>query len=220
MFFSIFGGTNETYNFTVVDYNSDPIDRLYIPRTYSVKIPFGSEYVSSYDLPVYLVPEEEGVIPSILVYDELKKPYEGLQVSIFRKIDGSQQLVEQKTTDSTGRTSFSAYPLITYYIYIYENEVLRGSYYIETRDSDETFYFVIDRTLQTDFTYKGLDLAYSWNDTENNIKNTDDLDVNFSATASGVLDFPPQLTKVIIATATSDNLIKFFIIFIFKLIMI
>ncbi len=187
---NIFGGTTSTYDFTVVDYNADPVDRTYIPRTYNVKNPFGLGYSTTYNLQPYLITKEDGVIPSIVVYDELKTPYPGITVSIFKQIEGTTQLVEQKQTDSTGRTSFVGFPLDIYFVYLYENGTLKGSYEIQVRDSDETFYFVISRDTEQDVVYRGLDLKYSWNNTPEYVDiTTNDIDLNLSVYADYLNDF-------------------------------
>jgi 5-hydroxyisourate hydrolase-like protein (transthyretin family) len=187
---NIFGGTTSTYDFTVVDYNADPVDRTYIPRTYNVKNPFGSSYNTTYNLQPYLITKEDGVIPSIVVYDELKTPYPGITVSIFKQIEGTTQLVEQKKTDSTGRTSFVGFPLDTYFVYLYENGTLKGSYEIQVRDTGETFYFVISREVDQDVVYRGLDLKYSWNNTPEYVDiSSTDIDLNLSVYAYYLNDF-------------------------------
>ena len=187
---NIFGGTTSTYDFTVVDYNADPVDRTYIPRTYNVKNPFGSSYNTTYNLQPYLITKEDGVIPSIVVYDELKTPYPGITVSIFKQIEGTTQLVEQKKTDSTGRTSFVGFPLDTYFVYLYENGTLKGSYEIQVRDTGETFYFVISRDVDQDVVYRGLDLKYSWNNTPEYVDiSSTDIDLNLSVYADYLNDF-------------------------------
>jgi hypothetical protein len=187
---NIFGGTTSTYDFTVVDYNAGPVDRTYIPRTYNVKNPFGSSYNTTYNLQPYLITKEDGVIPSIVVYDELKTPYPGITVSIFKQIEGTTQLVEQKKTDSTGRTSFVGFPLDTYFVYLYENGTLKGSYEIQVRDTGETFYFVISREVDQDVVYRGLDLKYSWNNTPEYVDiSSIDIDLNLSVYADYLNDF-------------------------------
>jgi hypothetical protein len=204
--FSIFGGTTSTYDFTLVDYNADPVDRIYIPRTYNIRNPWGLGYSPTYELQAYLVTKEDGVIPSIQVYDELKRPYEDILVSIFKQIDGELTLVEQKLTDSTGRTSFAAYPLDTYYIYLYEGSTLRGSYRIEIRDEGETFYFVHNRTIAEDITYRGMDIKYNWNNTPSFINLTnDDLDINLSVYADYINAF--ELTGYTVNTYQNNVLI-------------
>jgi 5-hydroxyisourate hydrolase-like protein (transthyretin family) len=187
---NIFGGTTSTYDFTVVDYNADPVDRTYIPRTYNVKNPFGLSYSTTYNLQPYLITKEDGVVPSIVVYDELKTPFPGITVSIFKQIEGTTQLVEQKKTDSTGRTSFVGFPLDVYFVYLYENGTLKGSYEIQVRDTGETFYFVISREVDQDVVYRGLDLKYSWNNTPEYVDiSSTDIDLNLSVYADYLNDF-------------------------------
>jgi len=204
---NIFGGTTSTYDFTLVDYNADPVDRVYIPRTYNLRNPWGLGYNPTYTLESYLVTKEDGVIPSIVVYDELKRPYPDITVSIFKQIEGNMKLVEQKVTDSTGRTSFSGFPLDTYYIYLYENGTLKGSYNIQVRDTGETFYFVIDRTATNDIIYRGLDLKYNWNNTPDYIQlSTQDLDINLNVYGYYLNDF--NITGYTINTYQNNALIE------------
>jgi len=204
---NIFGGTTSTYDFTLVDYNADSVDRIYIPRTYNIKNPWGLTYDPAYTLQGYLITKEEGVIPSIVVYDELKRPYPDITVSIFKQIEGNLKLVEQKVTDSTGRTSFSGYPLDTYYIYLYENGTLRGSYTIQVRDTGEIFYFVLDRTATNEIVYRGLDLKYDWNTTPDYIQlSTQDLDVNLNVYGYYLNDF--NITGYTINTYQNNALIE------------
>jgi len=144
--FNIFAGTQGFYYFSVVDYNAVVADRKYIPRQYFVQVPMGSGYYSAITYQPYLLSEIDAVVPKITVLDQFNKPIGEVDVFISRYINNVLTIVESGKTTNTGTLSFSAYPLEYYYINVLYNDVDKGTYRIQPRESADNFIIVIDTT--------------------------------------------------------------------------
>ena len=218
--FNIFAGTVDTYSVQVVDYDSVPADREYLPRNYTFKVPFGTSYTSAYSLQPYLLKEIDGVTPTIFVLDKIKRPVEGVIIDIYKNMGGIKTLVESVETTSVGRTSFSAYPLATYTLKMYYQNSLKGTYTIQPRSSDDRFYFVLD-LIDTGVQPVSVDFSADWANTSEsfNLTTTDpavDVDLNIgSYNSSPVLSSYTLLAyqnEVLIGTindvlsGTTDNI--------------
>ena len=144
--FNVFAGTQDFYYFSVVDYNAVIADRKYIPRQYFVQVPMGSGYYSAITYQPYLLSEIDAVVPKITVLDQFNKPIGEVDVFISRYINNVLTIVESGKTTNTGTLSFSAYPLEYYYINVLYNDVDKGTYRIQPRESADNFIIVIDTT--------------------------------------------------------------------------
>jgi len=127
-----------------VDYNASPVDREYIPRNYVIKVPFGSAYQEVTTLQPYLLKVEDGVVPTLYVVDSLKRALSDIDIEIYKYIDNKLTLVEEKFTDATGKISFSAYPLNSYYIKLYYDGELKNTYKVVPRSTDDEIYLILD----------------------------------------------------------------------------
>ena len=204
--FNIFAGTVDTYSVQVVDYNSVPADREYLPRNYTFKVPFGTSYTSAYSLQPYLLKEIDGVTPTLFVLDKIKRPVEGVIIDIYKNMGGIKTLVESVETTSVGRTSFSAYPLATYTLKMYYQNSLKGTYTIQPRSSDDRFYFVLD-LIDTGVQPVSVDFSTDWSNTSEsfNLTTTDpavDVDLNISSYNSS-----PVLTSYTLLAYQNEVLI-------------
>jgi len=142
--FNMFPGTTQSYSVIISDYNATPLDREYIPRIFELKMPTGSDYESSYILQPYLLTEDDGVVPVIYVVDEFERALPEIDMKIYRYINTNYTLVSQQTTDDTGKVSFSAYPLESYYVQLYYEGTLKNIYKIVPRESTDTFYLILN----------------------------------------------------------------------------
>ena len=191
--FNIFAGTLGFYYFSVVDYNTVPADRKYIPRQYFTQVPMGTGYSSALTYQPYLLLETDAVVPKITVLDQLNKPIGDVDVFVSRSINNVVTIVESGKTTSTGNMSFSAYPLEYYYINIIYNGVDKGTFRVQPRESSDNFIIVID--------------------TSESVSTTGDLVIqsDFSGTAKTVNIDDSNITANVVVTqnlnqATSYNL--------------
>lgn len=204
--FNIFAGTVDTYSVQVVDYDSVPADREYLPRNYTFQVPFGTSYTPAYSLQPYLLKEVDGVTPTLFVLDKIKRPVEGVIIDIYKNMGGIKTLVESVETTSVGRTSFSAYPLATYTLKMYYQNILKGTYTIQPRSSDDRFYFVLD-LIDTGVQPVSVDFSADWANTSEafNLTTTDpavDVDLNISSYNSS-----PVLTSYTLLAYQNEVLI-------------
>jgi len=204
--FNVFAGTQDYYSLQIVDYNATPIDRDYLPRTYLVQVPFGLEYTETYELQPYLLREEDGIAPLIFTFDKLKRPIQDVVVNIYKSIGGDDILVESSQTTSTGRTSFSAYPLDTYDVELYYNDLLKGTYTIQPRSSEDSFYFVLD-LIDTTAVTSSIDYDIDWSDTNNTFNlTTQDPTANATVTLQSI-NYSPVISSYTLKTYQNNNLI-------------
>jgi len=163
--FNVFAGTTDYYDFTVVDYNTSPVDRMYIPRRYVVRVPFGTNYTGTYDLQPYLITDVDGIIPQVKIIDQLNRAVNDAVVIVYKYISGEYSVVESAITDSTGSMSWSAYPLSAYTIAVYYNEELKGTYVLRPRTSDDVYYIKIELSEDEELTVPNI-FQINWGDTK------------------------------------------------------
>nr|MBP8689436.1 hypothetical protein [Patescibacteria group bacterium] len=174
--FNIFAGTTGFYYFSVVDYNSTPANRLYIPRQYFVQVPMGSGYTSTKIYQPYLLKKTDAVVPKIVVLDELNKPIQDVDLFISKYINNVLTIVECGKTTGVGTFSFSGELLQYYFINVIYNGVDKGTYRIQPRDSSDTFIIVIDTSSVTPIN-QSLLINANFNNTKKNI-NINDSNIN------------------------------------------
>lgn len=144
--FNIFAGTTDYYTFTAVDYNATVADQKYIPKSYFVKVPMGTGYESAVTYTPYLLLKTDGIVPKVIVIDQLNRTIPNAQVYVSKYIGGVLTIVESGNTYSNGVFNFSAYPLDNYYLTVYFNGINKGTYSVQPRESADTFYIKIDRS--------------------------------------------------------------------------
>ena len=176
---------------SIVDYNSTPSQRLYIPRTYSVNIPMGVSYTPTYTIQPYLMSKDEAITPTIKVIDQLNRTLDDTLVVISKYINGQLTVVESPTTDSSGTVTWSAYPSDKYYIRLTYQGVdypSQNTYYILKPTTSITYYIKIDLSttvIPSLFTKVKLD----WGDTLDNYATFEDAisitDANLSWNTTG-----------------------------------
>lgn len=146
--FSIFAGVTDYYSVKVADYNATIADRKYVPRNYLVKVEMGSDYSEIYIIQPYLVSTTDAIIPTIKIVDLLGRAVPNAVVVISKYLGDSpeKKIIYSEKTDSTGTLSWSAQPLDKYYIDVYYQDVLMGSYIITPRTSADIYWISIDIT--------------------------------------------------------------------------
>ena len=147
--FSIFAGVTDYYTIRVADYNATIADRKYVPRNYLVKVEMGADYTDSYIVQPYLVSTTDAIIPTIKIIDLLGRSVPDVVVVISKFVGDSpeKKIIYSEKTDSTGTLSWSAQPLDKYYIDVYYNDVLQGSYIITPRTSADIYWINVDTSV-------------------------------------------------------------------------
>jgi len=199
--FNIFAGTVDYYNMSVVDYNSDIANRLYIPRNYKVLVPFGEEYSSTYLIQPYLLSVTDGIIPSFYVENSFLSPISNVIIDVIKYINNQTVVVESGVTDSSGKISFSAYPTDNYYFNVYYDSILMGTFNFVPRESTDTFYVVIDPTSIPSYNaYNIINLNFDMNDS---VYYNSDLNYKFDLYAMNY----ENITSIKISWVQNDNTI-------------
>jgi hypothetical protein len=150
--FNVFAGTTDFYTFTAVDYNAVVADQKYIPKTYFVQVPMGNSYVNAITYQPYLLLKTDGIVPKVVVLDQLNRTIENAQIYVSKYVGGVLTVVESGNTFSNGAFNFSAYPLDVYYLTVYYNGTDYGTFSVQPRESSDIFYIKIDRTTAKDIT--------------------------------------------------------------------
>lgn len=148
--FNVFAGTTDFYTFTAVDYNAVVADQKYIPKSYFVIVPMGNSYVNAITYQPYLLLKTDGIVPKVVILDQLNRTIENAQVYVSKYVGGILTVVESGNTFSNGAFNFSAYPLDVYYLTVYYNGTDYGTFSVQPRDSSDIFYIKIDRTIAED----------------------------------------------------------------------
>ena len=154
--FNVFAGTTGFYTFTAVDYNTVVADQKYIPKSYFVQVPMGNDYESAVSYTPYLLLKTDGIVPKVVVLDQLNRTIENAQIYVSKYIGGVLTIVESGNTFSNGAFNFSAYPLDVYYLTVYYNGTDYGTFSVQPRESSDIFYIKIDRTTAEDVAQKLL----------------------------------------------------------------
>lgn len=148
--FNVFAGTTDFYTFTAVDYNAVVADQKYIPKSYFVQVPMGNSYVNAITYQPYLLLKTDGIVPKVVVLDQLNRTIENAQIYVSKYVGGILTVVESGNTFSNGAFNFSAYPLDVYYLTVYYNGTDYGTFSVQPRESSDIFYIKIDRTTVED----------------------------------------------------------------------
>lgn len=148
--FNVFAGTTDFYTFTAVDYNTVVADQKYIPKSYFVQVPMGNSYVNAITYQPYLLLKTDGIVPKVVVLDQLNRTIENAQIYVSKYVGGILTVVESGNTFSNGAFNFSAYPLDVYYLTVYYNGTDYGTFSVQPRESSDIFYIKIDRTTAED----------------------------------------------------------------------
>ncbi len=148
--FNVFAGTTDFYTFTAVDYNAVVADQKYIPKTYFVQVPMGNSYVNAITYQPYLLLKTDGIVPKVVILDQLNRTIENAQIYVSKYVGGILTVVESGYTFSNGAFNFSAYPLDVYYLTVYYNGTDYGTFSVQPRESSDIFYIKIDRTTVED----------------------------------------------------------------------
>lgn len=148
--FNVFAGTTDFYTFTAVDYNAVVADQKYIPKSYFVQVPMGNSYVNAITYQPYLLLKTDGIVPKVVILDQLNRTIENAQIYVSKYVGGILTVVESGYTFSNGAFNFSAYPLDVYYLTVYYNGTDYGTFSVQPRDSSDIFYIKIDRTTVED----------------------------------------------------------------------
>lgn len=148
--FNVFAGTTDFYTFTAVDYNTVVADQKYIPKTYFVQVPMGNSYVNAITYQPYLLLKTDGIVPKVVILDQLNRTIENAQIYVSKYVGGILTVVESGNTFSNGAFNFSAYPLDVYYLTVYYNGTDYGTFSVQPRESSDIFYIKIDRTTAED----------------------------------------------------------------------
>lgn len=154
--FNVFAGTTDFYTFTAVDYNTVVADQKYIPKSYFVQVPMGNDYESAVSYTPYLLLKTDGIVPKVVVLDQLNRTIENAQIYVSKYVGGVLTIVESSNTFSNGAFNFSAYPLDVYYLTVYYNGTDYGTFSVQPRESSDIFYIKIDRTTAEDVAQKLL----------------------------------------------------------------
>lgn len=154
--FNVFAGTTGFYTFTAVDYNTVVADQKYIPKSYFVQVPMGNDYESAVSYTPYLLLKTDGIVPKVVVLDQLNRTIENAQIYVSKYVGGVLTIVESGNTFSNGAFNFSAYPLDVYYLTVYYNGTDYGTFSVQPRESSDIFYIKIDRTTAEDVAQKLL----------------------------------------------------------------
>ena len=154
--FNVFAGTTDFYTFTAVDYNAVTADQKYIPKSYFVQVPMGNDYESAVSYTPYLLLKTDGIVPKVVVLDQLNRTIENAQIYVSKYVGGVLTIVESGNTFSNGAFNFSAYPLDVYYLTVYYNGTDYGTFSVQPRESSDIFYIKIDRTTAEDVAQKLL----------------------------------------------------------------
>jgi hypothetical protein len=148
--FNVFAGTTDFYTFTAVDYNAVVADQKYIPKSYLVQVPMGNSYVNAITYQPYLLLKTDGIVPKVVILDQLNRTIENAQIYVSKYVGGILTVVESGYTFSNGAFNFSAYPLDVYYLTVYYNGTDYGTFSVQPRESSDIFYIKIDRTTAED----------------------------------------------------------------------
>lgn len=148
--FNVFAGTTDFYTFTAVDYNAVVADQKYIPKSYFVQVPMGNSYVNAITYQPYLLLKTDGIVPKVVVLDQLNRTIENAQIYVSKYVGDILTVVESGYTFSNGAFNFSAYPLDVYYLTVYYNGTDYGTFSVQPRESSDIFYIKIDRTTAED----------------------------------------------------------------------
>lgn len=148
--FNVFAGTTDFYTFTAVDYNAVVADQKYIPKSYLVQVPMGNSYVNAITYQPYLLLKTDGIVPKVVVLDQLNRTIENAQIYVSKYVGDILTVVESGYTFSNGAFNFSAYPLDVYYLTVYYNGTDYGTFSVQPRESSDIFYIKIDRTTAED----------------------------------------------------------------------
>ncbi len=109
----------------------------------------GADYTDSYIVQPYLVSTTDAIIPTIKIIDLLGRSVPDVVVVISKFVGDSpeKKIIYSEKTDSTGTLSWSAQPLDKYYIDVYYNDVLQGSYIITPRTSADIYWINVDTSV-------------------------------------------------------------------------
>lgn len=139
--FNVFAGTENYYGFSIIDYNATPADRKYLSSRYFVKVSMGAGYFETYTLQPYLINETDAVFLNVTVKNTIGTTIPGVQLLLYKYIDGKSEIISSQTADMLGRVTFAVYPNDDYYLYVYHNDILKlaGNNNIRiTKDTDMT----------------------------------------------------------------------------------
>jgi len=121
-----------------------------------VQVPMGNDYESAVSYTPYLLLKTDGIVPKVVVLDQLNRTIENAQIYVSKYVGGVLTIVESGNTFSNGAFNFSAYPLDVYYLTVYYNGTDYGTFSVQPRESSDIFYIKIDRTTAEDVAQKLL----------------------------------------------------------------